>query len=108
MAENPLIRKVEKAEHGSMALDYEIWAHVAGDDASKLDIPPAYSVSIDRAMSLVPDARWVSVERWHNGRGKVAIFGCDQYFEAATPALALCAAALWAREPKNAVKPCPF
>lgn len=52
------------------------------------------------AMMLVPEGYGVKVRRWVNGRGAAGCYpseSADDWHNAATPALALCAAALRAR-----------
>ena len=53
-----LIARLEAAAHGSFDLDREIWEYVAGDDASKLDLPPAYSVSLAPEIAGDGDGYW--------------------------------------------------
>lgn len=70
---------------------------------------PRFSASLDAAMSLVPESAGLGIERYWNQHGEVwsaeirtggvpdnprKVFDC---YDAATPALALCAAALRAR-----------
>lgn len=63
---------------------------------------PIFTASIDAALSLVPEGRWAKTVRGEDGCGYAAIstdssaikFRCDR---AATPAIALCIAALRAR-----------
>jgi hypothetical protein len=70
-----------------------------GDDMQVRYSPPAYSASLDAAMSLVRKG-WVSVRGWdYPNRASRAIFMDDEgvrlfWGRAATPALAMTAAAL--------------
>jgi hypothetical protein len=57
--------------------------------------PPYFTASIDAAMTLVDDASWWRVDRGATGDCYARVNGI--LCQAATPALALCAAALRAR-----------
>lgn len=62
--------------------------------------PPNYLASIDAALTLVPDDFWcnIGVRRYH-GEVSIGLAMTAEWFgRAATPALAICAAALRARE----------
>lgn len=68
---------------------------------------PAYTASIDAALTLVPPGLMAAICRFSNGKGRAQLHdgrdiggpGIDAF--AATPALALCAAALRARKEQN-------
>jgi hypothetical protein len=60
-------------------------------------IPLRYTASLDAAMTLVPEEAWWSVMRAPCAEGYDAEVASDDPRHAATPALALCAAALRAR-----------
>lgn len=103
MTDEELIAELEAAESGAMYLDAEIWKHVAGDQASALDIPPAYTVSLDCALRLVPDGAWLRIQhqRGWDTHEKTCSAGFDigqspyaMYATAATLPLAMCLAAL--------------
>ena len=66
------------------------------DVTGRLIIVPAYSASLDAALTLVPDGSPASLIIFANKRS-FAECEDDNQREAATPALALCAAALRAR-----------
>lgn len=108
MTIDELIAALEKAEGPDWHLDEAIAtraadADPADHDAANWPIWPPYTASIDSALTLVPEA----FEFWHlssysDGRAGVAIYatGCGRMWsceDAATPALALCIAALKAR-----------
>jgi hypothetical protein len=120
-SEDTLARRVEEAAGADRALDAEIHEAVTtfpariggpGWHDGALVVPafpgwiplPAYTASLDAAMSLVPD-KWgttldikasdrnrCEARLWFDGEGVRPVRGV-----AATPALALCAAALRAR-----------
>lgn len=91
-----LIARVESATGPSFALEQEI-ADLAGVEHG-CRIPP-YTASIDAALTLLsPDRTW-TVGRCKGAPGYVAILDNDgRSHRAATPALAIVAAALKARE----------
>jgi hypothetical protein len=117
-----LIERLEAAAEGSPELDGMIWCVVNGKkykDASEHTIydqcqvfytePPKrtqrpanierYTRSIDAALSLVPEGfRRMDIMIVENGPAYIAYNGPVYDCEAATPALALCVAALKARE----------
>lgn len=113
-------RLCETAEYGSYALDVAI-GQVLGWTPDK--IPPAFSVSVDAALRILPDgwfwkcgigkdvAGWAHVYAPHpsDGLPQDAFYG-----SATTPVLALCAAALRAFDqvPLCSARPrlhsCPF
>lgn len=93
-----LIQKLEAATEGSKRLDYEIWRNTGGAELSDWEdrIWPAYTTSLDAALSLVPEGMW-----WKfSSRTKVAHIGRNKNgtatdtAKAATAPLALCIAAL--------------
>jgi len=98
-----LAERVEKAPDGDRGLDADIalsqgWNELPGDNwvgpHGQICVP-AYTASLDAAMTLVPeDSRndWSLI----GGRYWQAEVG-DEMADAATPALALCAAALKVR-----------
>lgn len=110
-----LIERIEAAEEPSRELDAEIaralsgnptyhwYMHFDGEYSSDATAP-AYTASLDAAMTLVPEGWGVMLNMSENGlhaqarvfRSHPANFQSDN--EAATPALALCAAALKAQE----------
>ena len=89
--------------HNMRALDLEIARSVGWDSAQSSGRGdrygiPAYTASLDAAMTLVPEGRWWSV----NGGNRADVWASGYIDErwhatAATPALALTAAALRAR-----------
>ena len=63
---------------------------------------PHYTASLDAVKTLVPDGHGWKVRKWAGGgaaAGCYASGGADNWHNAATPALALCAAALRAMKP---------
>ena len=123
-----LIARLEAATEGSRELDYKIaltqgWTlqKMKGDrkpywrEPGETQYymrstygPPHYTTSLDDAMTLVPEGcdvdlqtrkRYCSIYRWDDSRGYGVPLGstCD----AETPVLALCIAALKAREATN-------
>ena len=96
-----LAERCEKATGGDRELDEEIGAaigkpsHFTDDEGSRFRITRRYTASLDAAMSLVPEGDL----HLEIKRGKVwAFVGSPiRAATAATPALALCAAALRAR-----------
>jgi hypothetical protein len=62
-------------------------------DPSRHDLP-RYTALLDAAMTLVPEEAWWSVMRAPCAEGYDAEVASDDHRRAATPALALCAAAL--------------
>ena len=102
-----LLTRLQEATGPSFALDCGI-AHAILGEAVARDTYPPYTASIDAALTLVPD-EWASW--WALGRGLVSAYyahlrrypdsGAEyQTIEGngATPALALCIAAIKARE----------
>ncbi len=126
-----LIQRVEAAQGPDRELDAAIWCglrgyisygqsggiwgyEMPGLGISSVDVAaiPAYTASLDAAVSLVPEGHWWNVGRTcadnspmrhfgtrsgHCFTAGCAPWGRDQHTTAATPALALCAAALRAR-----------
>ncbi len=109
-----IIAELEKAEAGSRELDRIIFELVKGrkrhistfEQYESSEILPRYTVSIDAALILVPEGHeWETGSNLENQKGwaKVGDNVWDECFEdivviAATPALALCIAALKASE----------
>ena len=85
----------------------QVMAYYAPNDAIMKAGPPKWTASIDAAMTLVPEGykHWNlggSPTRGFAGAGLYGAVIDDQFYgEAQTPALALCAAALIAREASN-------
>ena len=116
MTNEKLSERVEKVGEGSRELDAEIatelflpWDYAADWGSRGHDKPTAYpyTTSLDAARTLVPDGwSWSlgemrGISKWrgwmndHNTPDGLAVVHVDA--DAATPALALCAAALKAR-----------
>jgi hypothetical protein len=105
---NDLIERIEAASRGSRALDWEIHVHDGIDGKGMYGPHPRYSFSIDAALTLVPEGFEWSLE-YQAGHHVSSDVECmvaiaklgDPCFDweatSATPALALCAAALKAR-----------
>lgn len=107
-----LVAELEKAEAGSRELDMRIWrldhAHVRFSTAWERESAPGhYTTSIDAALTLKPDEYYLfEAEENIKGGGWMFLFRRREYGEpetdaegiARTPALALCIAALKARE----------
>lgn len=99
-----LIEKLERAEPCAR-FDEEIHCAMIGVDPLDYDGPltvPGYTASIDAALTLVPEG-WSYTVAWlhRNGRATVAMFHAklnEQRAESHTPAIALCIAALKAKE----------
>lgn len=106
-----LAEELEAAEGPNFDLEMRIFRAV-NPQATSRSVPPNYTASIDAAMTLVPEG-WESIElrRTDDGEWRAALAGNDAHFMAedpdeffvesgnhATPALALCAAALKAGE----------
>jgi len=107
-----LTAKLEGATKPSKALDksiakafgtFEIRREFCGGmEADEWEFYPNYTASLDAAMRLVPEGCEAYVTRIRSGRGKAFVGpnGCQNEFLIpihATPALALCIAALKAR-----------
>lgn len=89
-----LAERCEAATEGDVSLSYAIWQAVVGPTAPH-SAQPDYTESLDAAVALVPE-----VPDWFCGRAHEKPFAHIDGTEvryAATPALALCAAALRAR-----------
>lgn len=99
-----LIERLEKATGHQRCFDAAIWEVVKGTPAAlggqdPLRFPPEYTASIDAALTLVPPWSW-RVGNLPSGRA-FADLGTQaslQCVEGVTPAIALCIAALKARE----------
>lgn len=99
-----LADRVEGASGPDRELDEHIKRTVEGWHAkARFDNPPTYTASLDAAMSLVPEGVWFHLSDYRKGLGETGaeahLYGrsADWKAEAATPALALTAAALRAR-----------
>ena len=122
-----LIAELERATEGSRGLDAEIWLTLPGNtrrqwsytheatgrechvdetrDANhRLVIVPYYTTNIDSAITLVPEGRWWVLNSGVQSRSALAQVehengGWDKYEgRGATPAIALCIAALKTRK----------
>ena len=93
-----LATRIEQAEGPSRELDAEIATIFGWTPAHDL-VCPAYTASLDAAMTLVPDGTNVHAVILDKGLTRIELNGTTKYLkvDAATPALALCAAALRAR-----------
>lgn len=112
-----LIARLEKATEGSRELDSQIaqnlWTQQFGKCRPKDLRIPTYTTSIDAAMTLVPEGVEGEVRWWKGADGNTYARACIDadltsdvlpLYESATvrsPALALCIAALKARESSN-------
>ena len=113
-----LIEKLERADGPSRELDASIQRAFAGSPSDHWfadhkgvwvsdDSAPRYTASIDAALTLVPEGALWSAEAWDtNGvypahvRASAWVLGAPRGY-AATPAIALCIAALKAKEADN-------
>jgi hypothetical protein len=109
-----LIARLVEAKTGSFVLDGEIWKVVCPKRFENLLRPPAYTVSLDAALTLVPEGFAVAcLGIWPGERASLKILGThkapdgrywhehtDGIWEAegATAPLAVCVGALKARE----------
>jgi hypothetical protein len=99
-----LLALLESADRGSSELDAQVAAAIGWrqmPDIAPCE-PPPYSQSLDAALSLVPEWCAWSVGCEIDFTPTARVFGHDIHKEdfAATPALALCLAALRARQAK--------
>jgi hypothetical protein len=99
-----LLSLLESADRGSSELDAQVAAAIGWrqmPDIAPCE-PPPYSQSLDAALSLVPEWCAWSVGCEIDFTPTARVFGHDIHKEdfAATPALALCLAALRARQAK--------
>lgn len=100
-----IAERCEKATGPDRALDYDIAHFVTSAHLANHGKAPAYTASLDAALTLVPDSLFPGVSQsvfhcdWHSWMGDEDGDGPLTRGEAnaATPALALCAAALRAR-----------
>lgn len=110
-----IVERLERAEGPNFRLEQEImWAvrNVPERHRSDHDKPPAYTSSLDAAMTLVPEGwfwrvghttsyqAWAFVNRCHPDhadKGDEHSFKREHWEPKSTPALALCIAALRAR-----------
>lgn len=103
MTREELIEALEKATGPCIMLEQEIsiWRY-AQEGLPAPPIPRPYTASLDAALSLVPEGwEWIvfgagGADVWHVGNDAV-LHRIDETY-AATPAIALCIAALRARE----------
>ena len=113
-----LIEKLAQAEGPSRKLDAEISRALAGGPADHWyqdhrgvyvtdNCAPCYTASIDAALTLVPEGVEVSIERYtdkgiraQRDLASAWVFGAPRAY-ASTPAIALCIAALSAKEPSQ-------
>jgi hypothetical protein len=105
-----LIERIEKSEGAAFALDKEIHLAIHGMAANG-QIPPAYTAQIERALALLPEGAAWAVTNCKGGipenadfsasSAAISVNGGEYRANAATPALALCAAALKARNPSH-------
>lgn len=125
-----LIRQLECATKGSRGFDGDIWAiadydemwrrcgwkglwyaghlHTKAEKAERIKrmaahLAPAYTTSLDAALTLVPDGMGWGVKKQQNGHfawcdGDIAQAGNVAVRYGVTPAIALCIAALKARQ----------
>ncbi|MEH3121150.1 MAG: hypothetical protein PGN16_04085 [Sphingomonas phyllosphaerae] len=95
-----LAKKVEQATGPDRELDQAIWFALFGPDKDMHRIIARgsfnYTASLDAAMTLVPDGLWKRINVDPYGRANIRL-GDACAVTAATPALALTAAALRAR-----------
>ena len=97
-----LIARIEAASGADRGLDWEIHLHDGLAGVGMYGDHPPYTASIDAALSLVPDGWRLSISNmcgpgWFAGLHETDGYG-EGYGRAATPALALCAAALKERK----------
>ena len=102
--ENPVLRLPSEYDLSRNCVDGQYWLEQRS--GMSLRTAPSFSTSIDAALTLVPEDWSWSVDDYQGtckahldklADGKAAIFDCF----CATPALALCIAALKAREQTN-------
>lgn len=90
-----LIEKLEAATCAQYALDVAIYEAIG---RAEPEIPPAYTASMDAALTLVPDGYDWRVDRINSGLTIFASVGNEDVHFGDTPAIALCIAALRARK----------
>ncbi len=103
-----LIAKLETAKKGSRELDWDITIII---EFPRNGSAPPYTTSLDAALTLVPEGCYETILSWNsmksefgycrmNVRGPFGKHGWheDRIGEGKTPALAICIAALKARE----------
>lgn len=106
-----LIARLEKASAGDRDLDSEIHFVITdgvGCGASRSG--PHYTTSIDAALTLVPKGMHYEIDTFPNGKGEPQYLALVAkpldlsvgWSEGKTDALALCIAALEARQPREA------
>jgi hypothetical protein len=95
-----LIQRLRAATGPDRELDAEIYRFIPVSDRQHLVVVPAYTASLDAAITLIPDGLDWEVKTAPHRKGAIArVVSMDATFwaEAATPALALTIAALLAR-----------
>jgi|HubBroStandDraft_5_1064220.scaffolds.fasta_scaffold266890_2 hypothetical protein len=85
-----LIERLRAATEGSRDLDYAVAEHIR-----RKTVPLDWTTSIDDAAALVPATTFWGIG-YYPGEA-CAWVGCEANVDAATPALALCIAALMAQ-----------
>lgn len=99
-----LIERLSKATEGSRDLDTLVWEVARPEDAGSLLLrAPAYTTSIDSALTLVPDGSYAKLQfgRDHKKAWAWVEMAETESVARSTPALALCIAALKARESRS-------
>lgn len=102
-----LIKRLEEAKEGSRELDCDLWVQASIDVGFPLDkaldaapaFAPYYTTSIDAALSLVPEGMGWNVGFLKKAPRPHAWVGDLRTVYAASVPLALCIAALKARQP---------
>lgn len=101
MTHEELIERLEKAEGPDTCLDELIWFVAEPSEYHRVFIPPAYTSSIDAALTLVPvGCDWDVGHIRDNGCATACVMwylGWVESAKAPTPALALVIASLKAR-----------
>jgi len=101
-----LIERLEALSGPNFAVEQEI-VRIINPQATRLTMPPAYTASIDAAMTLVPEGWGRMFNQSENGLhcnvclARSYPTNAVVYSEAATPAIALCIASLRARSADN-------
>lgn len=100
-----LSERVERLDWPSFTIEQEI-GRLINPQATRLSVFPAYTASLDAAMSLVPEGCLWTMDSW-SARGWSAgiwrprtrswLINTDRDRQSPTPAIALCAAALKSR-----------
>ena len=101
-----IAERIEALEVGNRAVDWEIHCRNGLDGVGGYGAHPRYTASLDAAMTLVPE-RWVwSINQFPDKASAYCVsedgvIARPRKQYQATPALALCAAALRAQEATN-------